>query len=280
VGTEIERKFLVSEEAFSKIEATHHVALRQGYLSSETGRTVRVRLQNEQGYLTIKGKAQGFARPEFEYPIPQADAEALLELCPRPLIEKWRHYVEYAGKIWEVDEFFGDNAGLIVAELELESEEETFEHPAWLGAEVTFDPRYHNSRLAQYPFTAWKDTAQGAEAAAESGPTGPGAFYLLVELYVRPGDEEPFRAYEARALGLLGAHGLELVARLAHGERALGAEAPFETHLLRVPSEAALTAFEKDEARVALAEEQKRVLLDVKLRRGQSAPLGGVSISG
>jgi len=278
VGIEIERKFLVTREGFGQILPTHHVGLRQGYLSTETGRTVRVRLQNEQGYLTIKGKASGLARPEFEYPIPLADAESLLEMCPRPLIEKWRHYVEYAGKIWEVDEFFGDNEGLIVAELELESENESFEPPPWLGEEVTFDARYHNSRLAERPYGSWKQELsraspnetpnQGASPSNLSGPSEP--FLLVVELYVRPSEEARFLAYEARVLPLLERHGIELVLRVSHGTEAQGEGAPFETHTLRVPSQEALLAFETDPTRLELETERARVLVSVKSRRGHA----------
>jgi adenylate cyclase len=265
VGTEIERKFLVSQQALSEVEATHQVALRQGYLSSEPGRTVRVRLQNDQGYLTIKGRARGFARPEFEYPIPREDAEALLELCPRPLIEKWRHYVEYAGKVWEVDEFFGDNMGLVVAELELEHEDEAFERPPWVGEEVTMDPRYHNSRLAQHPYKEWK--ADGPLAAIPPASEG-SAFVMLAEFYVPPGQEAAYLGYEAQVLSLLEAHGLKLEHRIRHGDKALGSEAPFETHVIVVPSEAALARYQSDPARVALLMERERVLVRVAERRG------------
>jgi adenylate cyclase len=281
VGTEIERKFLVTEGALSELEATHQVALRQGYLSSEPGRTVRVRLQNDQGYLTVKGRARGFARPEFEYPIPEQDAEALLELCSRPLIEKWRHYVEYAGKVWEVDEFFGDNAGLVVAELELDSEDEIFERPPWLGEEVTMDPRYHNSRLAEHPYKEWKGqlaataqergTPEGvAIEPAKAGSSSPDgeAFVLLAELYVPPGQEAAFLRYEAQVLALLETHGLKLHHRIRHGETARGAEAPFETHILHVPGEAAFQNYQSDPERLALEAEREQVLVRLEVRRG------------
>jgi adenylate cyclase len=274
VGTEIERKFLVSSDALSHIDATHQVALRQGYLSSEPGRTVRVRLQNEQGYLTIKGRARGYSRPEFEYPIPKEDAEALLALCPGPLIEKWRHYVEYSGKVWEVDEFFGDNAGLVIAELELDDENEAFERPSWVGEEVTFDARYHNSRLAEQPYKSWSlDNPEGAadssKIAVPDASRAP--FVLVVELYVQPGEEEAFHRYEEAVLGLFGRYGLALKSKIVHGARSLGEASPFETHIILVPNEAQLAAFEADPERVRWSADRDRILLRTVSRRGSFA---------
>jgi adenylate cyclase len=127
----------------------------QGYLSREPERTVRVRLDGAAGFLTIKGKNAGASRAEFEYPIPLADAEALLQLCLPPLVDKTRYEVVVDGKRWEIDEFAGANAPLIVAELELGSEAETFTSPPWLGQEVTHDPRYYNSQLAVTPYSLW-----------------------------------------------------------------------------------------------------------------------------
>ena len=150
---EIERKFLVrSDEWRALAKATHY---RQGYLSSVKERVVRVRTIDDQGFLTIKGINEGLTRLEFEYDIPAEDAAGLLELCEKPLIEKNRSKIELNGLTWEVDEFFGDNAGLIVAEVELESEDQTFEKPSWVGEEVSGDPRYYNSNLIQNPFTTW-----------------------------------------------------------------------------------------------------------------------------
>ena len=152
MSKEIERKFLVKNDTWRNASGTRY---RQGYLSSVKERTVRVRMIEDQGYLTIKGIAVGATRLEFEYEIPREDAETLLGLCEQPLIEKNRHKVEHGGFIWEVDEFFGDNQGLIIAELELESEDQEFPSPDWVGEEVTEDPRYYNANLIKNPFTAW-----------------------------------------------------------------------------------------------------------------------------
>ena len=151
---EIERKFLVLGEEWRR--GARSFAVRQGFLSTDRDRTVRIRLVDEKGYLTVKGLTIGATRPEYEYPIPPADAEAMLEhLCLRPLIEKTRFLVEHDGDTWEVDEFVGDNEGLIVAEIELESEDQSFTRPEWLGAEVTHDARYYNSNLIAHPYSTW-----------------------------------------------------------------------------------------------------------------------------
>lgn len=153
MATEIERKFLVKEGAWRQAKG---ITYRQGYLNTAKERTVRVRTIADQGYLTVKGLTIGATRLEFEYEIPVADADQLLDkLCEKPLIEKNRYEVEYGGLIWEVDEFFGENEGLIVAEVELQSEDQAFEQPDWLGQEVTGDPRYFNSNLSRLPFTQW-----------------------------------------------------------------------------------------------------------------------------
>lgn len=149
---EIERKFLVTSRAWKRGKG---VAYRQGYLSSTPERTVRVRLAGKKAFLTVKGKGKGITRPEFEYPIPLRDAAELLAMCERPLIEKTRYRVKVGKHVWEVDDFHGDNAGLVVAEIELKSEREQFVLPAWAGKEVSADPRYLNSRLAKVPFKSW-----------------------------------------------------------------------------------------------------------------------------
>ena len=154
MALEIERKFLLSNDSW-RAKATG-VQFRQGYLCTEPERTVRVRLEGEIGKLTIKGKVQGITRSEYEYQIPRDEAGALLDsLCRQPLIEKTRYRLEFAGQLWEVDEFHGLNAGLLVAEIELDSEDQPFERPAWLGAEVTAEPRYYNANLVKNPFTRW-----------------------------------------------------------------------------------------------------------------------------
>lgn len=153
--TEIERKFLVSGDF--KSEVFNSERIMQGYLCSGTGRTVRVRVRGERGYLTIKGPAKGLTRFEWEKEIPVEEAKQLMELCEPGAIDKIRHLVRASdGHIWEVDEFFGDNAGLVEAEIELDSEEEGFVKPAWVGEEVTGDRRYYNSSLTKNPYKNWK----------------------------------------------------------------------------------------------------------------------------
>jgi len=154
MGKEIERKFLLSGDAWrSQGQGTRY---RQGYLSTVKERTVRVRTIADKGYLTVKGVSEGIARAEFEYEIPIDEANALLDgLCKRPLIEKERYKISHGHHIWEVDEFFGDNAGLIVAEVELESEDQAFETPEWVGREVSDDPRYFNANLIANPYRNW-----------------------------------------------------------------------------------------------------------------------------
>lgn len=154
MSVEIERKFLVRSDAWKSL--AQGVAMRQGYLSTHPDRTVRVRIEGETATLTIKGRTQGFSRGEWEYDIPLTDAEALLnDVCERPLIEKTRTRIMHAGMVWEVDEFFGDNLGLVVAEIELESETQAFSRPDWLGEEVTGDARYFNSSLLKRPYSSW-----------------------------------------------------------------------------------------------------------------------------
>ncbi|PLY42374.1 adenylate cyclase [Janthinobacterium sp. ROICE36] len=154
MGVEIERKFLLQGDAWRGLGQA--VLLRQGYLSSARERVVRVRIEGEQAMLTIKGANVGATRGEWEYPIPLADAVELLDgLCEQPLIEKVRHRIEHAGMVWEVDEFLGANAGLIVAEIELASEDQPFEKPDWVGAEVSGDARYYNANLIRQPFSQW-----------------------------------------------------------------------------------------------------------------------------
>lgn len=154
MGIEIERKFLLASDAWRTLGQP--VLLRQGYLSSARERVVRVRIEGGQAMLTIKGANVGASRGEWEYPIPLADATELLDgLCEQPLIEKYRHRIEHAGMVWEVDEFLGANAGLVVAEIELASEDQPFEKPDWIGAEVSGDARYYNANLIRHPFSQW-----------------------------------------------------------------------------------------------------------------------------
>ena len=154
MGVEIERKFLLAGDAWRALGTPE--LLRQGYLCAVAERTVRVRVAGTRATLTIKGRSSGATRAEWEYDIPLDDANALLDtLCERPFIEKYRRRIAHAGKVWEVDEFLGANAGLCVAEIELASEDEAFDKPDWIGAEVTHDARYFNSALMRHPFSAW-----------------------------------------------------------------------------------------------------------------------------
>lgn len=154
MAVEIERKFLVIGQPWQQAPG---VWFRQGYLNRDKARTVRVRVAGDAAFLTIKGVSVGATRAEFEYPIPLADAEALLALCEGPLVEKTRYLLDHAGTRWELDVFAGDNAGLVVAEVELLSEDQVFAHPDWLGAEVTQDARYFNSNLARHPYRQWAE---------------------------------------------------------------------------------------------------------------------------
>lgn len=153
---EIERKFLVTSEAF-KTEAFTQNRISQGYLSSVPGRTVRVRIKGKKGFLTIKGASNesGLSRFEWEKEIPVEEAVALLKLCEKGVIDKTRFEVKIGNHIYEIDEFYGENQGLIMAEIELKSETETFEKPTWLGEEVTNDNRYYNSYLSKNPYRNW-----------------------------------------------------------------------------------------------------------------------------
>ncbi len=156
MATEIERKFIVKGD-FSK-DVFNSQRIVQGYLSSSPGRTVRVRIRGEKGYLTIKGPSddKGLSRHEFEYEIPMTDAEQLLKFCEPGAIDKVRHLARVGTHVWEIDVFFGANEGLVMAEIELASEDEPFEMPAWVGEEVSGDRRYYNSMLTHHPYTLWK----------------------------------------------------------------------------------------------------------------------------
>lgn len=153
---EIERKFLLKNDSWKNHLSEAGKPYRQGYLLSDGKRTVRVRTAGDKGFITIKGKGNGLARPEFEYEIPLADANELLALCDPSIISKTRYLVQHAAHTWEIDVFDGDNAGLIVAEIELGSEDESFELPAWIGEEVTHDGRYSNAKLSRTPWKDWK----------------------------------------------------------------------------------------------------------------------------
>ncbi|TVZ08452.1 CYTH domain-containing protein [Cellulophaga sp. RHA_52] len=153
---EIERKFLVKSDAF-KAESIAEKRIVQGFLNTDPERTVRVRIKGDDGFLTIKGKSNstGTSRFEWEKQIPINEAEALLKLCEEGVIDKIRYNVTVANHLYEVDEFFSDNQGLIIAEIELKDEDEEFVKPNWLGEEVTGDIKYYNSQLSKNPFKNW-----------------------------------------------------------------------------------------------------------------------------
>jgi CYTH domain-containing protein len=155
MGVEIERKFLVKGEEWRSLGRSK--LYRQGYIATQDGlTTVRVRIAGDQGYLTIKGKNEGMSRSEFEYSIPLDDATNMLEnLCQKPLVEKVRYRISIDNLIWEVDEFLGDNQGLIMAEVELERENQVIIIPNWIGEEVTGDKRYYNVNLQKFPYKIW-----------------------------------------------------------------------------------------------------------------------------
>lgn len=157
MATEIERKFLVKGNFTPDVFLSYRIV--QGYICSQPGRTVRVRIRGKEGFLTIKGPsdASGLSRYEFEQAIPLEDAEALLKLCEPGVIDKIRHLARCGKHVWEIDVFQGDNEGLVVAEIELETEQELFDKPAWLGKEVSGDRRFYNSMLAKHPYSEWKD---------------------------------------------------------------------------------------------------------------------------
>lgn len=153
MSIEIERKYLIADDGW-QAAAAEGVECRQGYLVSDEQKTVRIRIMGDRGYLTVKGATRGLSRKEFEYQIDLADAVCMLELCEN-IVEKTRYTFRQHGMIWEVDVFTGENAGLVMAEVELESEEQQIELPDWVGKEVSGDPRYYNACLAQHPYSTW-----------------------------------------------------------------------------------------------------------------------------
>ena len=171
VAYEIERKFLLREGAAFKEESTHVLHIIQAYICREKGRTVRIRVADEKGYLTIKGPASnGISRMEWEREITFADAKDLLSVCLPPIIEKERYIIPIPdGRKWEVDVFHADNEGLVMAEIELSSPDQPYPHPAWLGKEVTGDPKYYNSNLGRHPFREWSEEEKNEERAFEKG---------------------------------------------------------------------------------------------------------------
>ncbi len=168
MGVEIERKFLVTNDGWR--EAAHEVVpMAQGYINDMAAMdngsqkaSVRVRIEGDKAWLNLKSRELGHTRQEFNYPLPVEDARALLQLCVGGLIDKRRHYVRHEGHLWEVDEFLGDNAGLVVAEIELRSADEAFAMPAWAGKQVTDALRYYNLALASRPYSQWADDERAA----------------------------------------------------------------------------------------------------------------------
>jgi CYTH domain-containing protein len=150
--TEIERKYRVTGDQWRQAPGVHY---SQGYLNRDKARTVRVRIAGPKAYLTIKGPSRGASRAEFEYPVPLADAQQMMALCDGPILRKIRHTLQYKGLTWEVDEFLDENQGLVIAEVELQAEDQPFERPAWVGREVTDDPRYYNANLTVHPYREW-----------------------------------------------------------------------------------------------------------------------------
>jgi adenylate cyclase len=155
MGKEIERKYLINKAVWESVSKGQGTYLKQGYLSTDPEKTIRVRITENKSFLTIKGKTEGIARTEFEYEIPRNDAQELLDQFANNSIEKTRYELLHKGKLWEVDVFSGDNEGLILAEIELQSEEETYPLPPWVDREVSADKRYYNSNLSKNPFKLW-----------------------------------------------------------------------------------------------------------------------------
>jgi len=152
---EIERKFLVNKGKWSVIAKPEGISYLQGYLSIDEEKIVRVRVAGDKGFLTIKGRSETFSHPEFEYPIPAEEARELINSYTTSRVEKVRIRIPVGKYVWEVDEFHGENDGLLIAEIELEDPDDVFERPAWLGEEVTGDKRYYNSWLSTNPFRTW-----------------------------------------------------------------------------------------------------------------------------
>lgn len=155
MGVEIERKFLVDHEKWKKVSKPKGTHYRQGYLLNDDHRTIRVRVTDKQGYITLKGASSGISRKEYEYKIPVEDGIELLDGFAQSEVEKIRYRIDFAGKLWEVDEFLGDNDGLIMAEIELKHEDEEFDRPGWVTDEVSDDERYYNSYLSTRPYNKW-----------------------------------------------------------------------------------------------------------------------------
>jgi len=157
MGIEIERKFLVDREVFKSLETDGNYFISQGYILNTPEKVVRIRVTTDKSYITVKGANVGASRPEFEYPIPKKDAEIMLNTMCENVVKKTRHIFHIYGDVWEIDEFYGDNKGLIVAECEVPSEDYELRLPKWIIEEVTGQERFYNNSLANYPFSEWLD---------------------------------------------------------------------------------------------------------------------------
>ena len=156
MGLEIERKFLIEKDLWYALSKPAGNMIQQAYLVNEPDKVIRIRTAGNSGYLTIKGPNVGATRLEYEYPVPVHEAEEIIDHFTTKSIKKVRYKIEFDGKIWEIDEFFGENDGLIIVEIELKSQDEPFEKPSWIGEEVTSDLRYYNSYLIDHPYNSWK----------------------------------------------------------------------------------------------------------------------------
>lgn len=157
MGLEIERKFLVKNKNYRKYEIQKKIEIRQGYITLEKEKVIRIRITNNTAFLTLKGLATSITRHEFEYEIPVTEARKMLDLfCYKPIIKKVRYIVKYKDHTWEIDEFDGQNSGLVIAEIELDNEETEFSKPEFIGKEVTEDPRYYNFNLVKSPYQSWE----------------------------------------------------------------------------------------------------------------------------
>ncbi|MDQ3111791.1 MAG: CYTH domain-containing protein [Bacteroidota bacterium] len=155
MGVEIERKYLVRKELWAKAKPEKSISITQAYLSRDLEKTIRLRIADDKGFITVKGPTTGISRAEFEYEMPLDGVKELMEAFPSSPIVKIRHHVTYKNKLWEVDEFLGENEGLIVAEIELKAEDEIIDLPEWIDKEISKDKRYANSNLAGKPFKTW-----------------------------------------------------------------------------------------------------------------------------
>ena len=156
MAVEIEKKYLVNKSAWNRVTKDERHFIKQGYIVNEPGKTIRIRLKDDKGFITIKGLSKGASRPEFEYEIPGEDAKELIDKFCSSGTSKIRNIIKYKGKIWEVDEFLEENEGLIVAEIELKNEDEIFDLPEWIDKEVTAEEKYFNSNLSVRPFKTWQ----------------------------------------------------------------------------------------------------------------------------